>query len=314
LTAFSAATATAETHWQVQGANITVVAAGGKAIAVQSAETIARLRQIVGWEVGWPESYQPPAVLAFALHKDTIEEFFGKPRTPQDDYLAEFRTAGGLSVALGTTTVIVFPIRGDRGSEVDGLKLLYVRTLLDNGPTQRWPQCVRFGLGVAATSAHTTHGDELYVPTDEVRFILPPSESALAPIDLMGPDIPASEDVGTRTRRGYSCYVLAMMALRGESFGRSAYNRYFEAIADGRPFHEAAQSSFGVDETEFIRQMKAFGNRMNFQPRPLAIRVKLPAVIPTWSEPQPLTEERVSNTLLALRGKIFGPSTATGAN
>lgn len=293
-----------DTHWQVQGANITVVADDSKELAAQAADMIVRMRRIVAWEAGWPETYQPPAVIAFALHSSVIEEYFGKSVTPQDDYLQEFRTVSGLSVALGATNVIIFPIRGERGSEVEALKLLYVKSLLESGPTAKWPKCVRFGLSVAATSAHVSKGVELYVPADEVTFPLQSGDTALGPIDIMGSSIPVNEAVQQRTRRGYSCYVLALMALRGENYGRPAYQTYFASLADGMALEEASQAAFGVAEHALTTQMKAFGYKLGTQPRPLSIRTKLEIPTLQWSVPQPLATERVNQTLLALREKL----------
>lgn len=301
-------------YWQVQSGNVTAVAYDNKALALQAGNAIVRLRQVVAWEAGWPETYQPPAVIAFLLRRSNLEEYFGKTVTSLGDFLVEYRSVPGFSAMLGETAIVMAPVLGAQGTdELDALTSLYIRSLFTHGPTADWHPCVQFGLSLAAMSARTTNGDELYIPADAVEFRIVASESAMGPSEVMGLPAPNRESIPSQSRRGFSCYTLAMLALREDTSGQPAYRQYFGLLANGMSYEDAARMALAEDDVALTRKVKDYSFKLRSQPRLLAIRTKLPVQVVQWPEAQPLSAERVNRTLLALKEKMTGPAPAADA-
>lgn len=304
----------ADNSWQVQGGNVTVVAEGNKDLALRAADAILRLRQVVAWEAGWPDIYQPPAVIVFLTRRATFEDYFGKRITELDDYVSDFRSVPGLTAMLGPTAVVIAPVLGGaRNDELDAMTTLYVRSLLASGPSANWPRCIQFGLGLAAIIARTTNGDELYIPADAPLFVIEPTESALGPSEIMRAAVPDREANLIKLRRGFSCFALAMASLQDASPGRQPFQKYFQQLAAQVSFEDAARTSLDMDDSALSARIKDFGYRMRSQPRLVAVRVKLPLNAVQWPEPQPLASDRLARTLQALRDKLAGPSMGTSS-
>ena len=95
-----------DTYWQTHAANVTVVAAGDKSTPAQTASMILRIEQTVRWIAGWPESYQPPAVMAFVLPNATIDGYFGAYRQNTDEPFFS-RPRQGIVIATPQTAPFV---------------------------------------------------------------------------------------------------------------------------------------------------------------------------------------------------------------
>jgi hypothetical protein len=296
----------ADTYWELHSDNVTVIAAGDKAIPEKTGSLIVRMRQTARWVAGWPESYQPPAVMAFVLPNSTIDEYFGQYRTAPDEPLLG-RAKQGIVVSLPQTTVLIFALGPDRGRELEPLQFLYGQKLLDTGPRSHWPECVRYGLSVILASSGYLPGDEVYFRTSDVTFPMLAGAPALGPADVMRRAEDEKLRYETRNRLAYSCFVLAMMALHEELLPRANYERYFDAIANGAPFEDAAQSAFAMSDAAFTKKIAAFGYRVQSRPRSYNLRVVITTPMPDWPATEPLAPERANRVLLTLRERLFGP-------
>jgi hypothetical protein len=168
-TSVAATTAIADDYWQVQTNELTVVASGRKAAAAEAATMVVQLQQAVRWMVGWSADYRPPSALVMTLPNSTIERYFGDAASGSDERLG-FHDAKGLTIVTPQLTIVVSSVSPQRGREFDRMKLLYGRTLLDQGSSGPWPDCIRRGMSIVVASSIFREAGELFVQPGRVGF------------------------------------------------------------------------------------------------------------------------------------------------
>jgi hypothetical protein len=161
-------------------------------------------------------------------------------------------------------------------------------------------------MGIILASADLRKEHHLYVPVGRVAFPLWWDTYPFAPRDFIDPATTTEVTEFTRDRQAYSCYMLALMALRGEPIPRSQFAEYFRLIGAGTNFDQAAQSAFKLSDAEFTDKLREFARRLRLITRPYDMDIELVGEVPAWPEPEPVSAERMHNILTSLAGKLTG--------
>ncbi|MBS0376495.1 MAG: hypothetical protein JSR73_18090 [Proteobacteria bacterium] len=297
LGGLAALPAAAQEYWQVREGHVTVVAAGSPALAITTARRVLQLEATARWLQEWPQDFQPPAVLVFALTPELMLSTFRRTDPAADSAAGSDELPTSLLVTP-TLTLVAVAYRAEHRHELAGLQELYLGALFESAPPPHWPPCAETGFKMVIGGAEYDDALRVQIPATRAGEFekLPPSKFLLE-----APTAASEQLIGPRA---FSCYLLAQMLPNAAPALRKDWRQLYARLGGGTALAEAIGAGLGGSVEAFDRRFLDFASWYNHRQKDIAVTVELPGTLPAPGVPERLPPERMQALLAQLCAKL----------